>query len=158
MLKAVCYSMCFTEDWQYHYITFLGWAFVPPKVPVLHDQTLSSHDQRLPNDTGTFLDWICTLISSADHWLALSQGKGRTRENLALWPTLPPGRQSQQVLWPKFLFPGTPVFPCEKDLNLFWESTRKWHKISIVQGHPIAASLCSFTCQVTAFFIFTRPA
>lgn len=102
-----------------------------------------------------FFDWIRTPHQQSRSLAGLITGQ---RESLWKCSPLPPGRQSQQVPWPKFPFPRTPVFPCEQDLKLFWESTRKWHPISIIQGQPIAASLCCFTCQVTAFITFTTPA
>lgn len=154
-VEGIWLFKCFIADWQYHHIPFQGPPSVPSKVPVLHDQAPWSHQQRFPNYTATFRDWIRTPDQQGRSLTGLITGQ---RENLWKFSPLPPGRQSQQVPWPKFPFPGTLVFPCEQDLNLFWESTGKLHQISIVQGHPIAASLRSFTCQVTAFIIFTRPA
>lgn len=65
-------------------VTFLCCPSVIPKVPVLHDQT--KHCQLMTRGflmtLQHFLAGFAHLISSADHWLALSQGKGRTCENL----------------------------------------------------------------------------
>lgn len=104
------------------------------------------------------------LISSANHRLTLSQGK--EKHSLKIQPlsfprqksTLPPRQQPQQVRWPKLPSRGHPSSPVSKDESASGEVQQNCIKLSQQRGHHIGASLHSFTCKVTVFIIFTRPA
>lgn len=75
-------------------------------------------------------------ISRADHWLALSQGKGRTRENLA--PCLPGGNNNR--------FHGQSSLSQGAGFKAFLGKYRK----TAPNFHSTGASHC---CQLTLFYL-----
>lgn len=137
--------MCFTEC-QYHHITFLGCPSVQPKA----EFCMTTHCQVMTRGflmtLQHFLTGSAYPISNADHWLALSQAKGRTHENLA--PYLHPA--SREVITTGSV--AKVPFPRDTCLSLWagFKALLGKYKKMVPNFHRTGASSC---CQLTLFYL-----